>query len=128
VKRNERAPGAVPEIPEVVGAREYTAAAVCAVVRISRATLRRYRAAGIVVPTRAAARQVRYSEAAVVRLRTAHRLVRDLGVNLAGAEVALRLLDQLAAVHHELATAHARLDHLQQERGAEAGGNGPTAA
>ena len=127
VRRNESAGGPGPEIPEVVPGREYTAAALCAVMRISRATLRRYHAAGIVAPISATARRLRYDESAVTRLRTAQRLVRDLGVNLAGAEVAVRLLDQLAAMRRELATAQARLDLLEAGYGSGTPAGGPPA-
>ena len=67
------------------------------------------------------------AESAVTRLRTAQRLVRDLGVNLAGAEVAVRLLDQLAAIRRDLATAQARLDPLEGGYGSGAPAAGPQA-
>ncbi|HEV2123781.1 MAG TPA: chaperone modulator CbpM [Chloroflexota bacterium] len=101
-----------PPTPEVVGPRTYTEAMVCAVLRITPATLRRYRAAGLIVPMQSVessrTRGRTYDEDALLRLRTAHRLIRDLGVNLAGASVALHLLDQLAAVQRELSSLESR--------------------
>jgi MerR family transcriptional regulator/heat shock protein HspR len=46
--------------------------------------------------------ELRYSEEEVTQLRRIRRLQRDLGVNLAGVEVILRLLKRLEAVHLEL--------------------------
>jgi MerR family transcriptional regulator/heat shock protein HspR len=49
-----------------------------------------------------------YSEADVERLRIVQRLTSELGLNLAGVELVLRLED-------ELRKAHARIDRLQQQ-------------
>ena len=46
--------------------------------------------------------EVRYSEEEVAQLRRIRRLQRDMGVNLAGVEVILRLLKRLEALHQEL--------------------------
>jgi MerR family transcriptional regulator, heat shock protein HspR len=46
--------------------------------------------------------ELRYREEEVTQLRRIRRLQSDLGVNLAGVEVILRLLKQLEAVHQEL--------------------------
>jgi MerR family transcriptional regulator/heat shock protein HspR len=49
-----------------------------------------------------------YSEADIERLRIVQRLTSELGLNLAGVELVLRLED-------ELRKAHARIDRLQQQ-------------
>ncbi len=46
--------------------------------------------------------ELRYSEEEVIQLRLIRRLQRDLGINLAGVEVILRLLQRLEAVRQEL--------------------------
>ena len=46
--------------------------------------------------------ELRYNEEEVTQLRRIRRLQRDLGINLAGVEVILRLLKRLDAVHQEL--------------------------
>ena len=46
--------------------------------------------------------ELRYSEEEVLQLRRIRRLQQDLGVNLAGVEVILRLLKRLDAIHQEL--------------------------
>lgn len=44
----------------------------------------------------------RFSHVTMVRARTAYRLQRDLGVNLAGIAVALNLMDELDHLHRQL--------------------------
>jgi MerR family transcriptional regulator, heat shock protein HspR len=90
---------------------------VCEELRITPARLRRYRAVGLICPLPVAPRQrpYTYDEAAVERLRTAHRLVRDLGVNVAGAEVALHLLDQVVALRRELDEVRVHLGFSQRD-------------
>ena len=74
---------------------EYRAEVVCELLRLTPATLRRYERHGLVAPRRAGRERV-YDEAALQRLRRLRRLTDDLGVNLAGAEIILRLVDELA--------------------------------
>ncbi len=45
---------------------------------------------------------LRYSEEEVIRLRRVRRLQRDLGVNLAGVEVIVRLLKRIESLQHDL--------------------------
>jgi MerR family transcriptional regulator, heat shock protein HspR len=71
-------------------------------------TLRIYESKGLVRPQRTPGGTRLYSEADVDRLRVIQRLTTELGLNLAGVEVALRLED-------ELRKAHAQIDRLQRE-------------
>jgi len=71
-------------------------------------TLRIYETRGLVRPQRTPGGTRLYSEADVERLRIIQRLTTELGLNLAGVEVALRLED-------ELRKAHAQVDRLQRE-------------
>ena len=63
--------------------------------------LRHLRALGL-IEGEATGGERRYSEEEVTQLRRIRRLQRDLGVNLAGIEVILRLLKRLEAVRQEL--------------------------
>jgi MerR family transcriptional regulator, heat shock protein HspR len=69
-------------------------------------TLRMYEAKGLVRPHRTPGGTRLYSEADVERLRVVQRLTSELGLNLAGVELVLRLED-------ELRKAHARAERLQ---------------
>lgn len=71
-------------------------------------TLRIYESKGLVRPKRTPGGTRLYSEADVERLRIIQRLTTELGLNLAGVELVLRLED-------ELRKAHARIERLQRE-------------
>ena len=65
-------------------------------------TLRAYERQGLVRPQRSDSHNRLYSEADIERLRQIQRLTRDLGVNLAGVEVILDLLDRMEAMREEM--------------------------
>lgn len=58
-------------------------------------TLRQYERLGLVTPSRVGAKNRLYSEADIKRVRQIQRLTQDMGVNLAGVELILRLLDEM---------------------------------
>jgi len=59
--------------------------------------------------------ELRYSEEEVIQLRRIRRLQHDLGVNLAGVEVILRLLKRLEAVRQDLEQERNRAEGDQHE-------------
>ena len=71
-------------------------------------TLRMYETKGLVRPQRTPGGTRLYSEADIERLRIIQRLTSELGLNLAGVELVLRLED-------ELRKAHAHVERLQRE-------------
>ena len=71
-------------------------------------TLRIYEQKGLVRPGRTPGGTRLYSEADVERLRIVQRLTGELGLNLAGVELVLRLED-------ELRKAHVQIERLQRE-------------
>ena len=58
-------------------------------------TLRQYERLGLVVPARVGAKNRLYSEEDIERVRQIQRLTQEMGVNLAGVEIILRLLDDM---------------------------------
>src|SRR2546422_6586157 len=80
-------------------------------------TLRIYESKGLVSPKRTRGNTRLYSDADLERLRLIQRLTTELGLNLAGVEVVLRLED-------ELRRAHERLERAERPIGAEVD-NGP---
>ena len=66
-------------------------------------TLRHYEALGLVVPQRSRGNIRLYSPRDIERLRKITRLTQELGVNLAGVEIILRLSEQVEAFQAELA-------------------------
>jgi MerR family transcriptional regulator, heat shock protein HspR len=71
-------------------------------------TLRIYETKGLVRPKRTPGGTRLYSELDVERLRIIQRLTTELGLNLAGVELVLRLED-------ELRKAHAQVERLRQQ-------------
>jgi MerR family transcriptional regulator/heat shock protein HspR len=71
-------------------------------------TLRLYESKGLVNPKRTPGNTRLFSEADLERLRLIQRLTTELGLNLAGVELVLRLED-------ELKKAHQRIERLQQQ-------------
>jgi MerR family transcriptional regulator/heat shock protein HspR len=72
-------------------------------------TLRIYEQKGLVRPKRTAGNTRLYSERDVERLRVIQRLTTELGLNLSGVELVLKLEDQLQRMQ-------ARIDRLEREK------------
>ena len=75
-------------------------------------TLRIYESKGLVRPKRTAGNTRLYSEQDLERLRLIQQLTTELGLNLAGVEMVLRLEDQLARVQRRLEL----VEHEMRER------------
>lgn len=58
-------------------------------------TLRQYERIGLVRPSRVGSKNRLYSEEDIERVRRVQRLTQDMGVNLAGVELVLKLLDEM---------------------------------
>jgi len=65
-------------------------------------TLRYYERIGIIEPYRSRGNIRLYSDSNIARLRRAKTLMDDLGVNLAGAEVILRMLERMTELQNRL--------------------------
>ena len=65
-------------------------------------TLRQYERLGLVIPSRAGAKNRLYSESDIMRVRRIQRLTQELGVNLAGVEIILRLLDDMEEMRTDM--------------------------
>lgn len=83
----------------------YLISVVAKVLSIHPQTLRQYEREGLVEPSRTEGKMRLYSEKDLDRIKMILRLTRDLGVNLAGVDVILRLkqrLEEYEAVIEEL--------------------------
>lgn len=65
-------------------------------------TLRQYERMGLVSPTRVGAKNRLYCEADIERVRRIQRLTQEIGVNLAGVEIILRLLEDMESMRSDL--------------------------
>jgi len=58
-------------------------------------TLRQYEKLGLIIPARVGAKNRLYSENDIARVKQIQRLTQHLGVNLAGVDIILKLLDDM---------------------------------
>lgn len=65
-------------------------------------TLRQYERLGLVIPSRVGAKNRLYSELDILRVRRIQRLTQELGVNLAGVEIILKLLDDMEEMRQDM--------------------------
>ncbi len=78
-------------------------------------TLRIYEQKGLVRPSRTSGNTRLYSEADLERLRLIQRLTTELGLNLAGVELVLRLEDELRKAHKRIERLERRLSEEVQK-------------
>ena len=78
---------------------------------------------GLVRPARIGTKNRMYSEADVERLRQIQRLTHELGVNLAGVEVILDLLEKLQRMREDMESEIERLRLELQQHAGELGGH-----
>ncbi len=88
----------------------YTIGVVARMVDLHPQTLRNYEQIGLVVPHRTAGKIRLYSQREVERLHKINRLTQDLGVNLAGVEIILRLTGQIEDLQATVAMLQNELD------------------
>ena len=72
------------------------------IVGVHAQTLRHYERVGLIWPSRTGGRQRLYSMADIDRLRRLKALPEDMGRNLAGAEVAIKLMDRIEELEGEV--------------------------
>lgn len=85
-------------------------------VGVHQQTLRYYERAGLIEPKRTGGNIRMYSNTDIQRIRQAQRLIDELGVNLAGVDIILRMSEQIRALQGELAATRAELDRLRATR------------
>ncbi|MCE5216092.1 helix-turn-helix transcriptional regulator [bacterium] len=74
-------------------------------------TLRTYERLGLLSPRRSGSNVRLYSERDIERSRQIQRLTQEMGVNLAGVEVVLKLLDQIDAMNAEIERLREYIEH-----------------
>jgi MerR family transcriptional regulator/heat shock protein HspR len=76
-------------------------------------TLRYYEKVGIIEPSRSRGNVRLYSDRDIALLKRVKSLVDDMGVNLPGVEVILRMMQHLGELQNELEQAHAEITKLR---------------
>lgn len=86
-------------------------------------TLRQYERLGLVVPARVGAKNRLYSADDIRRVRRIQRLTQDMGVNLAGVEIILKLQEAMEEMQAEFEREFENYVRQVEARLAEAGAN-----
>ena len=79
-------------------------------------SLRYYERMGILTPSRSRGRIRLYSQADINRLRQIKRLINDLGVNLAGADIIIRMNERIRQMEEEIEELQHRLQRFRDRR------------
>ncbi len=90
-------------------------------------TLRYYERVGLVWPSRTMGRQRLYSMADLERIRRVRALTDEMGVNLAGAEVALKLMGRIETLERQVEQLTGEIARLRGSSPADAGQPGNNA-
>ncbi len=86
----------------------YLISVVANMLKIHPQTLRQYERDGLIEPARTQGRMRLYSMRDIDRMKMILRLTRDMGINLAGVDVILRLKEQMEKMENEI-------EHLREE-------------
>jgi len=78
-------------------------------------TLRYYEKIGIIEPSRSRGNTRLYSDRDIVRIRRAKSLIDDLGINLAGVEVILRMVERMTELQQHIEGLESELKRLRQK-------------
>jgi MerR family transcriptional regulator/heat shock protein HspR len=81
----------------------YLISIVAKILEIHPQTLRQYERENLITPSRSDGRIRLYSQRDIDRIKMILRLTRELGVNLAGVDIALRLKDKMEVMEKEMA-------------------------
>jgi MerR family transcriptional regulator, heat shock protein HspR len=79
-------------------------------------TLRYYERVGLIMPSRSRGRIRLYSAADIARIRQVQRLIDELGVNLAGAEVIIDMSGRIRALEEENESLRKELQTFRDRR------------
>ena len=82
------------------------------IVGVQTHTLRYYERIGIIEPSRSRGNIRLYSERDIAQLRRVKSLMDDLGINLAGVEVVLRMAERMAELQHQVAKLESELKRV----------------
>ncbi len=76
-------------------------------------TLRYYERVGIIEPRRSEGKQRLYSDYDIALLKRVKSMVDDMGINLPGVEVILRMMQRMNEIQQQLEEAHKEIEQLR---------------
>ena len=92
----------------------YVISVVARMLGVHAQTLRYYEKAGLIEPSRSKGRVRLYSNRDIERLRQVRTLMNDLGINLAGVEVILRLTERIETLEQQMEQTEREIDRLRE--------------
>ncbi len=91
----------------------YMISIVAKILDIHPQTLRQYERENLITPSRSDGRIRLYSQRDIEKIKTILRLTRELGVNLAGVDVVMRLKDKMEMMESELSELRAEVSRMR---------------
>lgn len=98
----------------------YLISVVAKMLEIHPQTLRQYERENLICPLRSGGRIRLYSQRDIDKIKMILRLTRDLGVNLAGVDIALRLKDKMESMEQEITDLRLELARSRESGGVSA--------
>jgi MerR family transcriptional regulator/heat shock protein HspR len=95
----------------------YMISIVAKILDIHPQTLRQYERENLITPSRSDGRIRLYSQRDIEKIKTILRLTRELGVNLAGVDVVMRLKDKMEMMEHELSELRIEIARVRNSAG-----------
>ena len=92
----------------------YLISVVAKVLNIHPQTLRQYEREGLISPSRTEGKTRLYSQKDIDRIKTILNLTREMGVNLAGVEIILRLKEEIAKLEEEVERLQKELEQFEK--------------
>ena len=92
----------------------YVISVAARIVGVETHTLRYYERIGLLEPYRSKGNVRYYSEADIERLRQIKTLMGDLGINLAGVEVVIRMAEKMTEMQKQIQEMEFEIDQLKQ--------------
>jgi MerR family transcriptional regulator/heat shock protein HspR len=96
---------------------KYVISVAARMVGVQTHTLRYYERIGIIEPSRSSGRIRLYSEKDIAQLRRVKTLMEELGVNLAGVEVILRMVERISELQQEVGKLESEVKRLREVKG-----------
>ncbi|MBF8267488.1 MAG: transcriptional regulator, MerR family [Dehalococcoidia bacterium] len=93
----------------------YVISVAARMIRVHSQTLRYYEREGLLEPARSKGNIRLYSQRDIERLRHIKTLMDDLGLNLAGVQVVLQMMNRMAQMEHEIEQLAQQLEQLQSQ-------------
>ena len=102
----------------------YVISVAAKIIGVHEQTLRYYERLGICIPSRTTGRHRLYSAKDLDKFKKIKTIIEDMGVNLAGAQLALQLMEQVIELRKEIENLKLLVEHYRKEAENNGGNDG----